>query len=246
MCAASKTSGGVIYMLPDVLISLLYLVPLLFVWRTVMSGGGAAGVDMRQALTYAYINALFGQMLVVQSELTEWNYSGQIINLFLRPYSLFGQVISRTIGRWLPMLCVYSLPMLAIAPLVGINTLPANWYALPSMLLCIYLGFAIDFLFACLAMRLRNVNWLIHVVRMAIISFFSGSVIPFKLLPQWIAQILELQPFGSLGGAVLAIYSGISAPIPIIATQIAWNVILWPLAIIIFKKSQEVMMSYGG
>jgi ABC-2 type transport system permease protein len=57
---------------------------------------------------------------------------------------------------------------------------------------------------------------------------------------------MELQPFGSLGGAVLSIFTGISDPIPIIIIQIFWNITLWPLTIIVFKKSQQGMMSYGG
>jgi len=28
--------------------------------------------------------------------------------------------------------------------------------------------------------------------------------------------------------------------------QVGWNVILWPLAIYVFKKSEERMISYGG
>jgi ABC-2 type transport system permease protein len=136
--------------------------------------------------------------------------------------------------------------MLCIAPLFGISVIPATLWFFPSLILCISLGFAIDFIFACVAIELRGISWLSYVIRMAIVSLFSGTVIPFKILPFGLTEIFELQPFGSLGGAPLSLFVGTSEPFKIIVTQVLWNLIIWPVAIIWFKKSQERMVSFGG
>jgi ABC-2 type transport system permease protein len=115
-----------------------------------------------------------------------------------------------------------------------------------SLLLCVSLGFAIDFLFACLSIRLRNINWLIDRIRAAIIVILSGTIIPIRFLPFGLATIMKFQPFAALGGSPLSIFVGAGNVRETLLLQIAWNIILWPAAIFAFKKSQERMVSYGG
>ena len=241
-----QTNGGIIYMFPSILVNILYLLPLMFLWRVIVADGVDVGMTLEQLLTYTYINALLSQMLVVRTMASSWSYEGQLISLFARPASVFGQIIAQTVGGWIPMLLIFSLPMLVIAPLFGIAIVPATIWFFPALLLCISLGFAIDFIFACLTIRLRGMAWLVHVMRMAIVSLFSGTVIPFRILPFGLTTFFEFQPFGSLGGAPLSLFVGTTNPAQIIITQIFWNIVLWPVAIIWFAKSKERQVSYGG
>lgn len=123
---------------------------------------------------------------------------------------------------------------------------PASPWFVVSLFLCISLGFAIDILFACLSIKLRNMNWLIDRIRAAIVAILSGTVIPVSLLPLGLAESMKYQPFASLGGATLSIFTGIAEPAGVLRMQAVWNIVLWPAALIIFKKSQEGMVSYGG
>ena len=241
-----QTNGGIIYMFPSIIVNLLYLLPLMFLWRVIAANGTDAGMTLEQLLTYTYVNALLSQMLVVRTMASSWSYEGQLISLFARPASVFGQIMAQTIGGWIPMLLVFSLPMLIIAPLFGINIIPATPWFFLALLLCISLGFAIDFMFACLTIRLKGMAWLVYTMRMAVISLFSGTVIPFRILPFGLTRFFEFQPFGSLGGAPLSLFVGTASPAQIIITQLAWNIVLWPIAIIWFKKSKERQVSYGG
>ena len=124
--------------------------------------------------------------------------------------------------------------------------MPASPWFFPSLLLCISLGFAIDFLFACVAIELRGISWLAHVIRTAIVALFSGTVLPFRLLPFGLARVFELQPFGSLGGAPLALFVGTARPERILLAQVFWNLTLWPAAILWFCRSRERLVSFGG
>lgn len=246
LSALEKTNGGVVYLLPEVLIKICTLIPLIYLWKVVMSSGVEAGMSYQQMLTYTYVSALLSEMLVVKTAATGWLSEGVLLKLYSRPLTVFGQLVAHTVGGWAPMLVLFSLPMAMAAPLIGVSLVPASPLFFCSLLLCISLGFAIEFLFACLSIKLRNMSWLISRIRMAVVSLFSGTIIPIKLLPFGIASAMKYQPFASLGGAALSIFTGSADSYEIIMIQILWNVILWPLAILAFNKSQEGMVSYGG
>ena len=143
------------------------------------------------------------------------------------------------------LLCV-PLPVLVISLACGLDLCPASLWFFLSLVLSVLQGFAVDFLFACLLIRMKTLEWTVHCLREALTALFTGSLIPFAILPWGIGEILQLSPFGTLAGAPLAIFTGLSEPGLLIITQIIWNVILWPLAIYCFKASGERMVSYGG
>ena len=144
------------------------------------------------------------------------------------------------------MLLLFSMPMFLAAPLFKIRILPETLWAIPSLALSVSLGFAFEILFYCVTVRLRNVSWLTYVIRSAVTSFFSGTVIPFTILPFGMDRWINYQPFGSLGGAFLALYVGSAEALEIIPVQLFWNVVIWSAATVWFQKSKERMVSFGG
>ena len=242
-----QTNGGIFYLIPNILVKIMYLLPLIFLWKAISASATEVGMSLEQLLSYTYMNTLLSEMLVIQTMVSNWNYEGQLLSLFARPIPVFGQIISQTVGEWIPMLVIFSLPMLIVAPFLGITIIPASAWFFPSLFLSISLGFAIDFIFACVTIRLRGMAWLGYTIRTAIVSLFSGTVIPFKILPFGLTKIFEYQPFGSLGGATLSLFVGTAElPVQTISIQIMWNAILWPIAIWWFRKSKERQVSYGG
>lgn len=241
-----QTNGGIIYLLPNILVNVLYLLPLMFLWKVLAGSGVDTGMSLAQMLSYTYMNAVLGEMMVVRTFASAWNYEGKLIGLYGRPMSVFGQIIGQTVGGWLPMLLLFSLPMLMAAPFLGISIVPATLWFFPSLLLCVSLGFAIDFIFVCVTIRLGGMAWLGYSIRMAIASLFAGTVIPFRILPFGLEHFFKYQPFGSLGGAPLALFVGTAEPGETILVQLFWNLVLWAVAILWFKKSQERMVSFGG
>jgi len=211
-----------------------------------MSSGVDVGMSLEQMLTYAYVSAILTDMLVVQTAASGWLSEGVLLKLYGRPLPVFGQLVAQTIGGWVPELLLFSLPMVLLSPLFGVNLIPASPFFLLSLMLCISLGFAMELLFACLSIKLRNMNWLIGRMRMAIIAVFSGTIIPIRLLPFGLDNVMKYQPFASLGGAPLSIFAGVADLPEVLLLQVAWNLVLWPVAILVWKKSQEGMVSYGG
>ena len=248
MTAENLTNGGLLYLMPGYLLRVVYLVPLLLLWRSLMAGGVDAGMSLDQMLTYTFLGTLFASLLVVQTPASNWLYEGLIINLYQRPMGVLKHLAAQTVGGWLPDLALFALPMLLLSPLLGIKLLASGmtWWFIPSLLLCISLGFAVDFIFACLTIRMKNASWVVYSVRAATIALLSGSVIPFAILPFGLGEYLRLLPFGSLAAAPLALFVGLSDPASTIMLQIAWNLVIWPLTLIVFARSQEWMVSHGG
>lgn len=246
MACLERTNGGVLYLMPEIFIKVCTLIPLIYLWKTVMVSGADVGMTMEQMLTYAYVGTLLSDMMVVRTKATGWLSEGVLMKLYGRPLTVLGQLIAQTAGGWLPKLALFSLPMTLVSPLIGVSLRPASLWFVVSLLLCISLGFAIDILFACLSLRLRNMSWLIDRIRAAIVAVLSGTVIPVSLLPFGLAVIMKFQPFASLGGAALSLFTGVAEPAAVLWIQTGWNIILWPVALFLFKKSHERMVSYGG
>ena len=247
MSAKGKLNGGIWAFFSGCLLKIIYLLPMVFLWRSLAGGGADLGAfTLAQLLTYTCVSSILRSQLNVQSGAVNWHYEGQFLDLFRRPARVFTQLISITVGGWLPGLMFFSLPMALILPFFGVNMLPFSAWFWPCLLLSISLGFAVDFIFSCFIIRMENAYWLAYTLRNAIVLLLSGAIIPFALLPWRMGALFSLLPFGSLAAAALVLFTGTGEPREIIPLQIFWNIALWPLAVLVFNKSREKLLSYGG
>jgi len=96
-------------------------------------------------------------------------------------------------------------------------------------------------------MNLKNGCFAALAVREAVYSLLSGEMIPFSLFPKKLGTLFSLLPLGSVAHGPLTIYTGTAHfPYRVLALQFFWTVVLWALAIYVFDKSKERMISFGG
>lgn len=247
LCLKEKSYFGFFNQLAQYLLQVGGLVALLMIWRSLfLQGVDLDGMKLNQFYTYTTLSTVFAPMLNVQTPASGWLHDGTMLGLYQRPAGVFAQLVAHTIGGWgMRFLCL-SLPVFVVALLCGINMFPASGWFVVSLVLSVFQGFAVDFLFACLLIRMQNLEWCVLCLRQALMTLLTGALIPFAALPWGIGKVLQLSPFGTLAGAPLAIYTGLSEPQLLIVAQIVWNVVLWPLAIYGFAASRERMVSYGG
>lgn len=247
LCLKEQSYFGFANLLAQYLLQIGSLAALLMIWRSLfLQGVDLEGMRLEQFYTYTVLSTMLAPLLNIYTPASSWLHDGTMLGLYQRPAGVFSQLAAHTIGGWGMRLLCLSLPVLVISLLCGLNLRPASLWFLPSLILSVLQGFAVDFLFACLLIRMKNLEWTVHCLREALTALFTGSLIPFAVLPWGIGDILQLSPFGTLAGAPLSIYTGLAEPGILIVTQIIWNVILWPLAIYCFKASGERMVSYGG
>lgn len=247
LCFKEQSYFGFANLLAQYLLQVGSLAALLMIWRSLfLQGVDLEGMQLSQFYTYTVLSTMLAPLLNIYTPASSWLHDGTMLGLYQRPAGVFSQLAAHTIGGWGMRLLCLSLPVLVISLLCGLNLRLASLWFFPSLVLSVLQGFAVDFLFACLLIRMRNLEWTVHCLREALTALFTGSLIPFAVLPWGIGDILQLSPFGTLAGAPLAIFTGLSEPGLLILTQIIWNVILWPFAVYCFKASGERMVSYGG
>ncbi len=247
MCMKEKGYFGFGYLLGQYMLRAVTLLALMMVWQALFRQGLTYdGLNLSQMLAYTVIGSALEPILNIRTPASSWLHDGTMLSLYLRPASLFGQLAAHTAGGWIiPLLC-YGLPVMAISGLGGVAMAPASPWWLVSLALSIAQGFAVDFLFAALLMRLKNLEWIVHSIREALSAMLTGALIPFAALPWGIGKWLALTPFGTLAGAPLSLYTGLSQPMELLPAQLIWTIVLWPLAFWAFHGSRERLVSYGG
>ena len=253
MCTKQIFDGGILCIAGGYLVSAVQFVMLVFIWTALdREGAGLGGMTLNQLMTYTLMATVFHQELNIISPATSSLWEGSVIGRFTRPVPVPVSFIAETIGRWwIPNFLFFGLPLLIILPFLHVNPAPADsasgLMAFISLMLSASLGFALDLLFAAFAMFLKNGCWAAASIREAAFSLLSGEMIPFALFPWGLDKFFSCLPFGSIAHAPLTIYTGMAAsPFRTIGLQLIWNVILWITAAMVFKKSKERMISFGG
>lgn len=247
MSAKEQSYFGIADLLLGYGMRIFRVVMTLLLWKSLLlTGVDGEGFTLGQMLTYTLMGAVFADWLNVQTPAANWFYDGSIVTPYLRPMGIFSQLAAQTAGHWVLPLLFCTLPLLLIAALMGIYILPVTFWMLPSLALSVSLGFAVDFLFACYVIRLKDAGWMAVWLRRAVTLLLSGAFIPMAVLPWGLGGIFRLLPPASMAGAPLSLYVGLSTPLQVLPLQLFWNVLLWPLAIRAFACSRERMVSYGG
>jgi ABC-2 type transport system permease protein len=225
----------------------LRLIALISLWTALFSQGAQTeGMTLPMLLSYTAVSVAFSDLLDVRTPASSWMHEGSILSQYMRPMGIFPQLAAHTAGGWITPFLLFSLPVLIISAILGINVLPQSPWFFVSLALSVSLGFAIDFLFACLVIRMQNAAWLVEVIRRAITALLSGAVIPFALFPWGIGSILALSPFASQAGASLSLFTGLADAKEVLPLQVFWNLLLWPATLLLFNRSRERMVSHGG
>ncbi len=224
---------------------------LLTIWRTILGGRGpVSGMTMDAVLTYTLIAAVFEEQLDCRTNATASLWFGDITTRFLRPMSVFGQFIAQMVGGWGLGLALFSVPLLVVAPLLGVAPFPATVWAgvcfIPSLLLAISVGSAIEFLTAAAMVRTGQGDYFVNQVRNVMAMLFSGAIIPLAFYPWGIGNVFDWLPFAAMASAPLRIYTGTGDPALLLASQAVWAVVLWPMTVWVWSVNRERLACYGG
>jgi ABC-2 type transport system permease protein len=227
------------------------VVVLLAIWHAILTGSESVnGFALTTLLTYTLAGELFAEQLSAGSDFGNWIWEGSIVSKMGYPLALVGQIIADVAGQWLFGLVSVSIPILVLAPLIGVDPLPAGTAAflafIPALALSVTIGLAMDFILALSMAVYELAPWLVANLRAAIGAVLAGSVIPLAILPWGLGSIFRWLPFASMGSAPLLIYTGQGAVARLLLLQIGWAAVLSTLAAWMWRASRERLVSYGG
>ena len=246
---AASTLGEDVLFIIQFIFRVLRVVVLLSLWRVILTEHDTAGMTLSTTLTYTLIQEVFAEQLLPRTNI-EWAlHDGGIAMRFLQPLDLVSQFTAHMFGGWVFGLVFFSIPMLLVAPWLGVNPAPVSVLAgvlfLVSVIGTMAIGVACDFIFAALLTHFEGSAYMVGRVRMAI-SPRCLALVPLALLPWNLGDILQWLPFASLASAPLRIYTGTGDPRLLLALQAVWSVALWVLARRLWQHYREQLVSYGG
>jgi ABC-2 type transport system permease protein len=224
---------------------------LLSVWRAIFAGRGSVdSIPLPTMLTYVLIAEVFADQFLVETTIVNTMWDGTIVTRLLQPLPVEGIFTAEMAGQWSIGLLLVSLPLFVLAPLWGVNPLPASpvnglCFVL-SLLLAITLGIAVDFIFGALTIALNINVWILDRFRAAVGVLLSGAFLPLALMPWGLGKIIAWLPFASMASAPLQIYTGQGNTGQLLLMQALWCMLLWPLARWAWWTNREKLMSYGG
>lgn len=250
LSATAQVGDNPLFLL-DYLLRLLRIGVLLALWRTILAGKGVvSGMSLETVLTYTLIAEVFRQQLTCRTEIQHALWEGSIGNYYLRPVGVFGQFAAQMFGEWLFGFCLFSIPLLLAAPLLGVNSLPASPQAallfLLSLSLAIAVGLALELFFGALVVYLEHDVYNAFRLREAMVTLLSGSLFPLALLPWNLGELFAYLPFAATASAPLQIYVGTGDVWRLLFFQAFWALIIWLLAFRFWRANRERLVCHGG
>ena len=248
-------SAGVVgdspFFLIDFAMRLLRVLVLLALWRTILGGRPNVGpMPLEMVLTYTLIAEVFAEQLALRTTLNEAIWDGTLVVRFLRPMGLVRQLSAEMLGRWAVDFTFFSLPLLLLAPLMGVDPRPASpaaglMFGL-SLILAVLVGLALEMFFGALTVGLEQPVWLVEWMRKGIAGLLSGSLLPLAFYPWGLGNVFSWLPFAATAWAPLAIFTGTGNPYALLASQLLWAAVLWPAADWMWRANREKLVAYGG
>jgi len=232
-------------------ISILRTVVLFSIWRMIGARHGMVGdMTLSEVLTYTLISYVFAGFLSFRTNFAGELWNSAIVTRFLRPMPVFPQYVAEALATWGVGFLLFRLPLLLLAPLLGVNPLPPHLVAVPwfllSLLLAVAVGAALDLFFGSLVVALGQGDYAVNSLRMALTVLFSGAVIPLAVMPWGLDRVFGWLPFAAMASAPLRIYTETGPPLPLLAMQLGWCIVLWPLALWVWRSQRERLVTYGG
>jgi len=212
-----------------------------------------AGMPLDVMITYVAIALLLSEYVSgVGNQLSSNIRDGSVAIELLRPYDYLTKLVSVDLGIKLSASFRNTIPMVIIAFIfLKINfpkTVEAGLLFAVSIIIGILLGAFFDLIVGVVAFWTINI-WGLRVLRSAILTFFSGSLIPISLFPEWLRTISHLLPFQSMIYIPVSIYTGTlngSDAYLAIAVQLLWLLILFLLVRFVWSRALRKVTIFGG
>lgn len=224
------------------------------IWRAIYEEEATLeGLQFRLVITYIVLSFLMQSIFVMDEYLIQYKVrSGSISTDMLRPISFLGYVFSHNIGVMLFRIIIQLTPALLVA-IFFVKILPPF-----SPLIALY--FAISVLLGYLVLYSINlVVWLTSFWYFEIFSFItikdaavmilSGALLPIWFMPNWLYNLVQITPFGSIYSVPISIYLGQLPETEIytkILLQIIWIIVFQVIGRLLWHCAQKRIVVQGG
>ena len=215
-------------------------------------------MEFAHLVSYIWLRQAFLALLNTWSfeqELFDMILNGNVAYELCRPASLYGMWFARTAALRLGRTALRCLPILLVAAL-----LPDPWrlhgpasagallaFALSMALaLGVVVAYSLIIYFSCFYTLSSDG---IRAILVPLSDFLSGGMLPLPFMPDGLAAILRLSPFGAMLNAPLRVYSGDIAGAALTETlllQAFWLVTLIGVGVLMQRRGIRRLCVQGG
>jgi len=217
-------------------------------------GNLIGGLTLDEMITYVAISWIGRSFYFnnIARELSGQIRDGEIAMQLIKPYNLQTVMMFEVVGESIFRLLLFTLPiMIVVVPLFGIQGPPDpalyGWSFLSfSLALVIYTQF--NFLLGCVAFYTKNIQGVLR-AKMVAMDFLTGVLVPFTFFPEWFQTVVSWLPFQGISYIPVTIYLGKRPGAELfagLAVQLAWSVILYALARLVWNRAVKQITVQGG
>jgi len=226
-----------------------------YIWMAVYGGHALLnGVNKEQMVMYIILSR------ILYTQVT-WNFiyviaekikTGEIAMDLLRPIDFQLYMYTGRFGDILAFGVMNALPSLLISGLFLGFYFPHNpisyLYFFLSLVMAITISFFVEFWIGLLTFYTTN-SWGLSTFQEALVSFFSGALVPLAFFPIWLRHIVDILPFKDMIYTPIAIYLGLikGSEVPYsLITQFVWVILMFVLSRLFFKSAIKKVTVQGG
>lgn len=215
-----------------------------------------AGFSFPMMVTYLFVSQTISNIYAFKNDasrsVARQIRKGTIIFDLLRPVHYVSARLSENLGQTVLQVFFSFLMLVIFGLIIPEIAAPASWLCFALFLLSLVIGYFIMFsvclISGLLSFWLMN-NWGLRNVRMAIVSFFSGAMVPLSMLPKWMQAVLNFLPFKDIIYTPTMIYMGQYSTGQMwtkLVIQLLWALIMWGLTEWLFSKAIHHISVNGG
>lgn len=237
------------------IVTIIQIFVFYYIWMTIYGAESfLKGINKQQMITYIILSRILYTQFI-------WSYihmigtkihTGEIAIDLLRPIDFQLYMYAGRIGDFIAFGSITAIPILAIAVCSLGFYLPHNpitcvYFSL-SLLMALTISFFIEFMISLIAFY-TNFSFGLQTLHEALLSFFSGALIPLIFFPRWLRTIIDALPFKDMMYTPISIYLELVKGNQIIQAllfQVMWIVVLFVLSRLFFSFSIKKVTVQGG
>ncbi len=231
--------------------SFMFIFVQFFVWNAIIHNSKSIEYSFFQMFSYI----IYSQFLTsiypggLGKQLGRLVESGDISLYLLKPLSITKQLIYENMGTSIYKFIFTSLPIFMMGIILSKNNLCVNNFMYFLISVCTsYIIFAlIDVVFGIIQFYTKS-SWGINSLKYAIITLFSGRLLPLGIYPKWCLNVLDSMPFKYLYDVPIQIVIGKN--MDFIEKELLWSliwiIILYVVYKICFHRAIKKITVQGG
>ncbi len=226
---------------------------MLYLWRSALAAGPRQGFDWPQMKAYLLVAFVVGSLVSSYTDYRMANriQQGDVAMDLVRPVDYQWSRLAESVGFAVYEAGTAIVVVLAAAAIFG-GMSPPDRDTVPlfilSALLVLPLRFGIVYLSGLLVFWTQNYVG-VQAARIALITLFSGALVPLAFLPEWMRVIATYLPFVGMASTPALLYTGSlegSDATTAVLVQAAWAVVLWWLARLMWSAAARKLTVHGG